>query len=381
MSADERSFLDRYLQYTAKQESPDLFHLWVGMTVVAAALGRKCYLDKGYYKLYPNLFTLLVAGSARCRKSTAINIGVSLLEKVAGCRVVSGKITPERFINEIAPDPGAVPPSILVHSSELAVFLTKQQYGDPLISILTDMYDCPDTWSYKTKNSGETNLKDLFLCIIAASTPDGIANNIPQSALTEGFASRVLFVYQEDTTKRNALPVLTEEERHLKVDLISELAEIHKMTGPFTLSPEGRSWYIEWYEHACPPDDKRLEGMFARKHDHLLRLAMILASGFGTMLIDVSHLQAADMALADIEVLAPQALREIGGDIHTSFMSRAETMIRRRQRITHSELLRSLYPLSGEDMRKIIDTLISAELIERDPERGNVYVPKKDTDR
>jgi len=351
------------------------------MTVVAAALGRKCYLDKGYYKLYPNLFTLLVAGSARCRKSTAINIGVSLLEKVAGCRVVSGKITPERFINEIAPDPGAVSPSILVHSSELSVFLTKQQYGDPLISILTDMYDCPDTWSYKTKNAGETNLKDLFLCIIAASTPDGIANSIPQAALTEGFASRVLFVFQEDTSKRNALPTLSEEERALRIELISELAEIHKMAGPFTLSSEGRAWYVEWYENARPPDDKRLEGMFARKHDHLLRLAMILAAGFGTMIIDVSHLQAADMALSDIEILAPQALREIGGDIHTSFMSRAETMIRRRQRITHSELLRSLYPLTGEDMRKIIDTLISAELIERDPERGNVYVPKKNTDR
>lgn len=346
------------------------------MTVTAAALGRKCYLDKGYYRLYPNLFTILVAGSARCRKSTAINIGVSLLEKVAGARVVSGKITPERFINEIAPEPGAVPPSVLVHSSELSVFLTKQQYGEPLISILTDMYDCPDTWSYKTKNSGETNLRDLFLCIIAASTPDSIASSIPQAALTEGFASRVLFVFQEDTEKRNALPELTQEERELKVELIGELAEIHKMHSAFSLDKEARDWYIEWYGQARPPEDKRLEGMFARRHDHLLRLGMILAASFHRQVIEINDLQAADMALSDIEKLTPLALREIGGDAKTSFLSRAETMIRRRERITHSELLRNLYPLTAEDMRKIIDTLLAADLITRDPERSNVYVAK-----
>jgi hypothetical protein len=346
------------------------------MTVTAAALGRKCYLDKGYYRLYPNLFTILVAGSARCRKSTAINIGVGLLEKVTGARVVSGKITPERFIDEIAPEPGSVPPSILVHSSELSVFLTKQQYGEPLISILTDMYDCPDSWSYKTKNKGEQNLKDLFLCIIAASTPDSIASSIPQTALTEGFASRVLFVFQEDTEKRNALPELTLEERELKIELISELAEIHQMRNAFALDKEAREWYISWYAEARPPEDKRLEGMFARRHDHLLRLGMILAASFHRQTIEINDLQAADMALNDIEKLTPFALREIGGDAKTSFLSRAETMIRRRERITHSELLRNLYPLTAEDMRKIIDTLLAADLIQRDPDRSNVYVAK-----
>ena len=377
MSSNGTSFLDRYLQYTSKQESPDLFHFWVGMTVTAAALGRKCYLDKGYYRLFPNLFTILVAGSARCRKSTAINIGVSLLEKVTGARVVSGKITPERFIDEIAPDPGSVAPSILVHSSELSVFLTKQQYGEPLISILTDMYDCPDSWSYKTKNRGETNLKDLFLCIIAASTPDSIASSIPQTALTEGFASRVLFVFQEDTEKRNALPELTLEERMLKVELIGELAEIHKMEGLFHLDAEAREWYIAWYGQARPPEDKWLEGMFARRHDHLLRLGMILAASFHRQTIEINDLQAADMALNDIEKLTPYALREIGGDAKTSFLSRAETMIRRRERITHSELLRNLYPLTAEDLRKIMETLISADLVCRDPEKPSVYVAKK----
>src|SRR4029077_10085867 len=158
------------------------------MTIVAAAMGRKCYNNRGYYNLYPNLFTILVAGSARCRKSTAINIGVELLKAVPTAGVMGGKTAPERLIKERDPSQGsAAPPNVLVHSGELSVFLTKQQYGEPLIHLLTDMYDWTATWSYKTINRGEFLLTNLFLCIIAAATPDGISQEIPPSALQEGF--------------------------------------------------------------------------------------------------------------------------------------------------------------------------------------------------
>src|SRR5215510_5429957 len=178
MSGDGQgdSFLDLYMSYTQRQESPELFHLWTGITLLASVMGRKCYIDKGYYKLYPNLFVILVAGSAKCRKSTGINIGVGLLKELLkdlpAVKVVSGKITPERFIDELqALSAGkADSPGLLVHSSELSVFLTKQSYGEPLIHILTDLYDCPDEWSYKTKNSGEVFLRDVFINIIAATT-------------------------------------------------------------------------------------------------------------------------------------------------------------------------------------------------------------------
>src|SRR5213080_4652355 len=101
ITSDE-SFLDLYMAYTNAQESPELFHLWVGTTILASALGRKCFINRGYYRLFPNLFTILVAGSAKCRKSTAINLGVRLLDGIDTTKIVSGKITPEKFIHEIA---------------------------------------------------------------------------------------------------------------------------------------------------------------------------------------------------------------------------------------------------------------------------------------
>jgi len=368
------NFLDRYLQYTQHQESPAEFHLWVGITMIASAMGRKCYFDKGYYRLYPNLFTILVAGSARCRKSTAIGIGVDLLSSVPTTRVVGGKITPERFISEIAPSEGHSAPNILVYSSELSVFLTKQQYGEPLIHILTDLYDCPTQWSYKTKNKGEVTLNDLFLCIIAATTPDGISRGIPPSALEEGFASRVLLIYKADTDRRNALPKLSAEELALKQELSVELANIGQIAGEFVLSTDSVAWYTKWYEEMRPPVDRRLEGMWGRKHDHLLRVAMVLAGAEHIRVIEVHHLEAAQMAIDQVEETAPMALTELGADSQTQFLTRAQTLVERSVRISHSELLRKLHPCRADMFKNVVETLIESGFMTRDLERPHMYV-------
>lgn len=379
------SFLDLYMQYTSKQESPAMFHLWTGITILSAALGRKCYINRGYYKLYPNIFCILVAGSARCRKSTAINIGVKLLEEIPTTKVISGKITPEKFIKELADTSQEVEtdgkkewktPAALVHSSELSVFLTKQSYGEPLIHVLTDLFDCPDTWTYKTKNRGEEFLRNVFISIIAATTPDGIAKGIPESAMKEGFASRVLFVYQPDTDRRNAFPVLTPEELAQYVQLRKMILERVEIGGEFTLSPEGIEWFKAWYDYHMnePIPDKRLEGMYGRKHDHLLRVAMVLAGDRLTTTVQPYHLDAALVALNSLENAAPGAFHQMGGDDLTPHIERAKSFMKRFGRITYSELLKKLYPVNALTFKTIVETMAQSGQVARDPEKASILV-------
>jgi Protein of unknown function (DUF3987) len=373
--SDDADFLATYMDYTKKQESPGEFHLFTAMTLVGAALGRKCYMNRGYYKLYPNFFTILVAGSARCRKSTAINIGIDLIKAVPTLKVVKGKTTPERFIQEIEPVSGnGASINVLVHSSELSVFLSKQQYSEPLIHLLTDLYDCPNEWTYKTKNKGENTLRDVFLAIIAATTPDGVSKGIPPSALEEGFASRVLFVYRADTDRRNAMPELTEEEVCQREYLRIMLTEIGQMEGEFKLEQDAREWFIEWYNNMEQPSDKRMQGFFGRKHDHLLRFGMVMAASSKRMLINIKDLEGALTSVELIETTAPQAFSEIGGDQNTTFMSRAIVTLQRRKRIAHSELLRLLYPLRADMFKAIMETLIESCFVKRDETRPNIYI-------
>lgn len=369
------SFLDLYMRYTSKQESPAEFHLFTAMTMVGAALGRKCYIDRGYYKLFPNFFTILVAGSARCRKSTAINIGVDLLRGVPTTRVIAGKTTPEQFIKELAPESSSTAPlNMLVHSSELSVFLTKQTYGESMIQVLTDLFDCPDAWAYRTKNKGQDFLRNVFLCIIAAATPDSVSKGIPSSALEEGFASRVLFIYRKDTDRRNAMPSLSQDEVDMKLQLTASLAKIGQIEGEFTLAPAALKWYVEWYNSMEPPTDKRMEGFFGRKHDHMLRLGMVLAASQLQRIIEIDHMQAALLALEYVETNAPYAFAQIGADANTDFLNRAATIVERMVRVSHSELLRRCYPCRADMFKNIVETLIESGHMKRDESHPSIYV-------
>jgi len=76
------SWIREYLRYTENTESPSMFHLWVGISTIASVVDRDIYVNQGFFKIYPNLYIILVAGSQECRKSTAINIGESLLRNL-----------------------------------------------------------------------------------------------------------------------------------------------------------------------------------------------------------------------------------------------------------------------------------------------------------
>ena len=92
------NWIESYLKCTEGQESPTLFHLWVAITVLAAALRRNVCIRMGHFKIYPNFYTILVSPSGTCRKSTAISIGDGFLRHVDGINIFRTKLTPEALL-------------------------------------------------------------------------------------------------------------------------------------------------------------------------------------------------------------------------------------------------------------------------------------------
>jgi hypothetical protein len=381
----DESFLDLYLDYTHLQESPEMFHLWCGLSLLSVALGRKCFINRGYYRLYPNLFTILVAGSAKCRKSTSILIGTQLLNDLieqGKVRVISGKITPEKFIDELTQAPAEDgtkafrSPDVLVISSELSVMLTKQSYGEPLIHILTDLFDCPDRWSYKTRNRGEVHLTDVYLSILGATTPTGVAHGIPPAALQEGFASRVIFCYQEDTDRRNPFPTLTTKEVRLWATLKQMLMERSDLDGEFTLTGDAITWYTQWYNKHMEANaqDFRMDGMYGRKHDHILRLGMLFAGSYNQKIVTQGHLEASLAAFNKIEAGLPAVFAEMGADATTVHLSRLKSLMRHNKVMIHSTILTKMYPVSAFVLKELLETAFQSGWLVRDKDRANVYI-------
>jgi len=386
----EQSFLDLYMEYTADQEAPASFHMWTAVTVLSAAMGRKCFFDKGYYHLYPNFFVVLVAGSAICRKSTAIRLGIispkeiKLFADIPTTKIYQGSITPEQFTHELSNDkvPSEEDPTrsvclnVLIHSSELAVFLKKQSYAEPLINLLTDLFDCPTEREYKTKNKGIDHIVDPFVCILAGTTPDGIAHSIPPSALKEGFASRVIWVYEPTTDRENALPELTERQRKLSIRIKGMLEERSRLRGEFRLTPAARLAYKQWYSEyiRSSPPDHYLEGMYARKHDQLLRLSMVFAGNYLKYDIEESDVDAALSMLDNVETKASGSFTQIGATDTTNHIIRAKILLQRHGRIHHSELLKRIQPCDAQIFNNIvIPTLIGTGEIVAE---GKIYIWK-----
>src|SRR3990167_622254 len=186
------------MDYTSEQESREDFHRWTSIAVLSATMGRHIFMERGYYTLFPNLYIVLVAGSAKCRKSVSTHIGISFLNELKQKPMVfSQKITNEALIKALLDAKIDGQSSGIIYASELSVFMGKDAVTSGLIPTLTDLYDSPSKWSYHTRTRGIEILENVSICMLGASTIDWLRTSIPVDAIGGGFTSRVIFVYQD----------------------------------------------------------------------------------------------------------------------------------------------------------------------------------------
>ena len=62
---------------------------------------------------------------------------------------------------------------------------------------LTDMWDAKDSYSHKTKTSGEYIIEGPCLNWIACATPEQFVDNLPEDAKSQGLLSRIIPVFYE----------------------------------------------------------------------------------------------------------------------------------------------------------------------------------------
>src|SRR3970282_852760 len=67
-------WLTSYLDWSSGQESPESLHLWSAMSILAAATRRQIWLEMEYFTIFPNIYVVIVAESARVRKSSAMDM-------------------------------------------------------------------------------------------------------------------------------------------------------------------------------------------------------------------------------------------------------------------------------------------------------------------
>lgn len=389
---DERSledWLGAFLEVTENTEPPYLYRLWVGISSIAAALQRKCFLQWGPYTFYPNMYIVLV-GPSGARKGTAMSTGYRLLSDI-GITMAAQKTTLEQLIRRLGEstsnkqDPKTqkimMHSSITIFSDELVVFLGWQQYE--MMSALCDWYDCKDRWTYDTKNKGTDEVIGVWVNLMGATTPHLIQSNLPLESIGGGLTSRIIFVFGEGKEKSVPHPFLSQSELDLFDDLRNDLEKINLMSGRFHVTESFVDSWTEWYmkQDKEPPkqlDEHRFGGYIQRRPTHMLKLCMVLsASESSDMVIRKDHLERAERILLSTEVRMPQVFRGVGRNPYREVLSQMMTYMALTKVTDYATVMeRFSSDADAQIMDRVIKTLEQMKYIKRENHQGGLVVLK-----
>ena len=396
-------FFSVYRKYTSGQESPQDFHFWTAAGIIAGVVGRSVLLNRGYYTLYPNHYIVLVSGSALCRKSTALGIGVRILKDALGKlrgeagtiitglpTILSSKMTPEALCRALSrkgidsldghTDESAIEGTsrpVVLYSSELGVFMSKSSQMSGLVDLLIDFYDCPDEWEYITKTQGTDLVHNVYTTLLAATTPNWIADNVTSSVFNQGLVGRTIFVYADKPNLRVGHPVYTKQEAYYKDVLADHLVSLADLGGTFVEDNEARQVFDDWYNAREEPEDTNdgSSGFFGREHDHVLKLAMIFSlARRRTLVIHKEDILDSIQKIAEVRLSHGQIFREVVYEREIFEVKYVEGIIQEVGEISHSKLLKKVYKkMNSEKLDECVKNLEGAGLVEaklKKPTRG-----------
>lgn len=376
-SRELEDWISAYLRYTDNSEPPKSYHTWTAISCIAGALQRKVYLTWGYEILYPNLYVVLVGPSGKCKKGTAMSLGLEILKETE-VRVVPEDVTRAQLIRRMAEavstfrDPTrntvVFHCSVTCFSEELSVFLKKNNIE--FLATLTNWYDSRDEWTYETKHAGIDKIQGVCFNFLAGTAPDWIPAILPQEAIGGGFTSRIIFVVEENKFKTVPSHTLSEEELKLKGALIRDLQRISGMAGEFKLSSDAGDAYEQWYSDqdkrsalgSPAVSDPRFAGYVERRATHARKLSMVLAaSRTNERIVQLRDFERAVDLLVKAEVNMSRAFGGVGRSQYAQATESILSYLSRRNgvAVSRSELLGEFWRDIDSQTLKLVEEVLT----------------------
>lgn len=345
---DGKCLLEQYLDFLADTEPPQQFHRWAFLSCMGAQLSRNIYITHGHQRIYPNMYVMLV-GAPATRKSTSIKIAKKLIEDAGYTNFAFSKSSKQKFLldwsdgyiggvgalsMEAALDMPLAEVSNINGEQISDCFIAQDEFIDfigqgnfEFISLLTTLWDNPDKYDERFKNSNSVSIPNPTLSILGGITPSSLAMALPAEANGSGFLSRLLLVYSEPSGKKIAFPSPPDEASRLR--FINSLTKVRQLRGECGLSLEARELltriYHSWENHL----DVKLEYYAGRRLTHLLKLCMICAALRHSLDITAEDVIKANSLLFFTETGMSTALQYIGSAKNLEATSKALDYITR----------------------------------------------------
>ena len=368
-----KDWIDTYCEYMYDTEPPISYIRWSAISAVAAAMQRRIYVRLNDVT-YPNMYIVLVGPNAS-RKGTAMRpagrilreLGIPLsVEETSGAALVRQL----KNAHEDALINGTIygHNSLTIFSEELTVFLGSNQTS--LMSALCQWYDCPDFWDKDTVGRGREPIRDIWVNILAATTPILLRSSLPQDAIGSGLTSRIISIYEPDQGKLVIFDIETPERKELRMMLTHDLEVIRSIYGEFKLGEGWMEEYAKWRIATYgkkPFRDYRFDGYFGRRPTHIIRLSMIVSmSRSNELVLTAQDFNRALQFLEEAEIKMPQTFSGLGESPVAKIMPRLMECIAVKEKVAFSELMKLFYFDADKDtLNKCIDTLCGMKFCKR----------------
>lgn len=273
------SWIDRFVEHTSGIETPAIFRKWAGITAIAAVLEQKVWLITTS-PMYASLYTGMIAQPG-VGKTRIISEVSKLLHELPDPYIAPTSVNSSSLIDHlmeckrviIQPGSAAIEyNSMVLLADELGTFM--HEYEDSLVAELTAFYNVTPYGQRRRGNNLKIKIDRPQLNILFGSTPSNLLKFMPEGAWTQGFASRILFIYSDE---KNIIDDFAGHVAEAPTDLVHDLKIINALIGKFSVTEDYRNAINNWRALGEPPKPThpRLLHYCTRRKEHLYRLSMI----------------------------------------------------------------------------------------------------------
>lgn len=383
-------WLVSYLELTKHLEAQESLHLWTGLTVLSAALRRNVYLDMDYGKIFPNLYVIIVAVSAKARKSVAMDHGRDLLiDALPYIRIHRDSGTSQGLIKQLNKPVQVIKDGQIkeelrsdvgIFADEVAnLFSYDKTRASQMVIFLTRAYTCPSVYDHTTVRDSVVRLHNLYPVLLGGTDPRNL-KVLPEDAVG-GLTGRLIWVIE--STRRMNNPGWKSSESRIDRELLYEylvhdLIRISKLSGAFKVDQDAMDYYDTWYNELSKRDasDPETDAFYHRCHTTALRICQLLSvSQDDSLRINLRQMEA---SIKLIEMQLPEVKRVTLWSGVSQYEQHRAKCIHYLQSVgstaTQRVLLKHMGML-GEDFQKMIATLVSDGTIDQPvPLRGEIII-------
>jgi hypothetical protein len=338
-----RDLLERYLIYAHETESPAIYHRWSLISSVGALIGRNIYIQHGHFRVFPNLYVMLIGGPGT-RKSSAIKLAKNQVSATGYAYFSAEKTSKEKFLLDLEgivvdgePELGSAAHKKNNYDQVTAVnlwendnaarepkevFICADEFNEfggtgnlDFYTTLGNLWDWDNTnlpYSSRLKNSRSVSIYQPTISILGGNTPANFARAFPAEASGLGFVSRFIFIHGPKTDRKYSFPPIPNSE--LSSIIIRELETIRheKERGELPISDHARDFLDVIYREWSVLNDPRFAGYNTRRFTQLLKLCIISSVVLKAETVTTEVVLHANTILSAAESLMPKALGEFG---------------------------------------------------------------------